>query len=487
MKKIVYFALLLTSIISCTQSQQSEGPYFGNGFRNGWAEQHSITIWTRLTQNPDMNFEGQPFIPLTKKEQRQLADVTDKSVLHSKQIPDSLTLGDMEGACQGTDGEVRLSYFPEGNPGDKVQTDWAKVDASKNFTMQWKLTKLESGTKYIVEIYSRKSEGYVISDTVNGAFVTAPDENANKDIRFSVVTGHDYNRRDSTLGHKIYHAMAQDDLDFYVHTGDIEYYDKPNPWAYTEDLMRFKWDRLFALPLQRSFYTNTTSYFIKDDHDVLRNDAYQGMTYGTVSFDRGIEIFDKEQFPSTDNTYKTIRWGKDLQIWILEGRRYRSKNTDNDGPEKTILGEEQKQWLFRTINESDATAKVIVSATPILGPDRAKGKNDNHSNKAFQTEGDEIRDFINQHNNVFIACGDRHWQYVTHFEGTNLWEFSCGPGSNQHAGGWSQEDYFPQHQFLRVKGGYLLGNVYHENDTVKLKFQHCDVNGNVVNEKIFEL
>lgn len=487
MKSFFTIAILVTVLMSCKQVESPKGPYFGNGFRNGWADQHSITIWTRLTQNPDMNLEGQPFIPLSKNEQRQLADVTDKSILHSKQIPDSLTLTDMEGACPGVDGDVRLSYFPEGNPDDKVLTDWGKVDMDKNFTKQWKLSNLEPDTRYIVEIFSRRAEGHQISDTVSGTFVTPPEKDIKKDIRFTVVTGHDFNRKDSPSGHKIYDAMVKENLDFYVHTGDIEYYDKPNPWAYTEDLMRFKWDRLFALPFQRNFYTKTTSYFIKDDHDVLRNDAYQGMTYGTVSFDRGLEIFDQEQFPSTDTTYKTIRWGKDLQIWILEGRRYRSKNTDEDGPQKTILGEAQKQWLFRTINESDATAKVIVSATPILGPDRAKGKNDNHSNKAFQTEGDELRDFINQHDNVFITCGDRHWQYVTHFEGTNLWEFSCGPGSDKHAGGWSQDDVYPQHQFLRVKGGYLLGSLYHENDTVKLKFEHHDVDGKVVNEQVFEL
>ena len=59
--------------------------------------------------------------------------------------------------------------------------------------------------------------------------------------------------------------------DFYVHTGDVEYYDKPDPWAMTEDLMRFKWDRLFASPLQRNFWAQVTSYFMKDDHDALKN------------------------------------------------------------------------------------------------------------------------------------------------------------------------------------------------------------------------
>jgi alkaline phosphatase D len=271
--------------------------------------------------------------------------------------------------------------------------------------------------------------------------------------------------------------------DFYVHTGDVEYYDKPDVWAMTEEMMRFKWDRLFALPLQRNFWEQTTSYFMRDDHDVLKDDAFPGNTYGNVSWDRGLEIFE-EQFPSHDKFYKTVRWGKDLQIWITEGRKYRSKNTDPDGPGKTIFGEEQKQWLFRTLEESDATFKVIINANPILGPDRTN-KKDNYSNSNFKYEGDEIREYINRFDNVFLCNGDRHWQYVTHFEGTNLWEFSCGAGADMHAGGWNQDDVRPEHRFLRVKGGFLRGHVTHEEGTPSLTFQHCDVDGNVVHEEKF--
>ena len=285
-------------------------------------------------------------------------------------------------------------------------------------------------------------------------------------------------------GHKIYPAMLKNNPDFYVHTGDIEYYDKPDPYALTEELMYFKWDRLFALPFQRDFYTKTTTYFMKDDHDVLSDDSFHGKRYGTVSFERGLEIFDKEQFPSGNKPYKTIRWGKDLQIWLVEGRNFRSKNSDPDGPEKTIWGKEQKNWLFRTIEESDATFKIIISPTPILGPDR-KNKNDNHSNSGFKHEGDEIREFINKFNNIFICNGDRHWQYVSHWKDTNLWEFGCGAGSDKHAGGWSQNNKLPEHRFLRVKGGYLSGKVYMENGKTKIKFQHCDVDGKIVHEEVF--
>ncbi|NIP95358.1 MAG: alkaline phosphatase, partial [Akkermansiaceae bacterium] len=46
---------------------------------------------------------------------------------------------------------------------------------------------------------------------------------------------------------------------------------------------------------------------------------------------------------------------------------------------KTIWGAKQKQWLFRSFEESDATFRLLISPTPVVGPDRG-GKNDNHAN-----------------------------------------------------------------------------------------------------------
>ncbi len=480
-----YFAGGILFFIGCTPLTQSNGPYFGNGFRNGWADQHSISIWTRLTSIPDLNESGIHFKDLSQKEHQELRKETDIDRLHAAQIPEGYRLAELNASCPGAYGEVKLIYHPLDDPVQKSETEWSAVDSTRNYSKQWKLIDLSPNTIYQVNIFARENESVQPSDTIMGQFRTPPDANSLDEINFSVVTGHDYNRRDNQEGgHQIYHSMLDDSLDFYVHTGDIEYYDKPNPWALTEPLMYFKWDRLFALPFQRNFYRQTTSYFIKDDHDALSNDCYPGMTYGAVSFDRGLEIFDQEQFPTRDTTYKTIRWGKDLQIWIMEGRKYRSKNSDPDGPDKTIWGKTQKEWLYHTIKNSDAAIKVIISATPVLGPDRGN-KNDNHANQGFTYEGNEIRNFVNQFDNVFFCVGDRHWQYVSHIEHTNLWEFSCGPGSDQHAGGWNQKNVLPEHQFLRVKGGYLHASVYREKNIPSIKFQHRNVDGITVNEKVF--
>ncbi|MBA7570633.1 hypothetical protein ES708_12386 [subsurface metagenome] len=478
---VIWFAAFFCS---CESLKETEGPYFGNGFHNGWADQTSIVIWTRLTQNPERNSDGVQFIDISVQEKKALAIEDNSDKIHAAQIPAGLTLADMLDACPGTSGEVKLTYFPLTDSENKVETEWVAVDIDKNFTTQWKLENLKPGTKYVVQIEARKDGKSKISDKIEGAFRTPPTAEGNEDIEFCIVTCHDYGRKDTTDGHKIYSAMMEIFPDFYVHTGDIEYYDKSLPFAMTEELMYFKWDRLFALPLQRTFWTQVTTYFMKDDHDALKNDAFPGTRYGSVTWERGLEIFDKEQFPSHDKFYKTIRWGKDLQIWITEGRNYRSRNDMADGPGKSIFGEAQKAWLYKTLQESDATFKVIINANPILGPDR-KNKRDNYANEGFQTEGDEIREFLNRFDNVYLCNGDRHWQYVTNPKGTNLWEFSCGAGADKHAGGWSQKDKRPQHRFLRVKGGFLRGHVSRADGAPTLTFQHMDVNGNVVHQEKF--
>jgi alkaline phosphatase D len=308
-----------------------------------------------------------------------------------------------------------------------------------------------------------------------------------QDFKFCMTTCHDFPRRDDGLkGHKIYPAMTKIDPDFVVHAGDVEYYDKADPWAWTVELMRFKWARIFSLPSNRAFYAHHSTYFIKDDHDTLKNDCWAGQRYGAVSFEEGVRIFNEEQFPSHTPRYATVGWGKDVQIWILEGRDYRSPNNLPDGPEKTILGAEQKAWLFETLKESTATFKLIFSPTPIVGPDR-DNKHDNHANDDFVYEGEQLREYLSAVEGVIVFCGDRHWQYASVDAETGLWEFGCGPGSEKHQLGWKEGDVRPVHRFLRVQGGFLSGVVEHlgAEATPQLTLRHHTVLGEEVSKFIF--
>jgi alkaline phosphatase D len=192
-----------------------------------------------------------------------------------------------------------------------------------------------------------------------------------------------------------------------------------------------------------------------------------------LTFEAGQRIF-LEQVPMGERTWRTHRWGRDLQVWMTEGRDFRSPNNAPDGPEKTIWGEAQKRWFRQSVESSSATWKVLISPTPLVGPDRVK-KGDNHSNRAFAHEGRELRRWIAGQKNLFIACGDRHWQYHSVDPETKAHEFSSGPASDQHADGSPGEDP-DYHRFHRVKGGFLAVSVR----AGKLAFVFHDVTGNVV-------
>lgn len=467
--RFVLIFLTVGLLGSYAQAQTNNGNvYQGDGIKIGEMTQTSAIVWTRLTATAEFNSSGIKW-PNTKK--------PDGISL----IPEGKTLADMEGALMGNNGSVKLTYWNQDSSDGKSQTDWVAVDSNRDFTHKFKLTGLDPGASYQLEVQSRNAAKKP-GQTINGSFRTPASADQSRKVSFTVVTGQDYPRRDDAeKGHRIYPLMHNLDPDFFVHTGDIEYYDKPGPIATNVALARFKWNRLYGLPFERAFQNVTGSYFIKDDHDTLKNDAWPGQTYGDLTWEQGLAIF-KEQFPLDKKTYRTIRWGKDLQIWLVEGRDFRSPNTMPDGPDKTIWGEEQKQWFFKTVEASDATFKILISPTPLVGPDRVN-KGDNHANKRFTHEGKQLREFIGKQKNMFVCCGDRHWQYVSVDPDSGVREFSCGPTSDKHASGWSNDKRSPMHQYLNVVGGFLSVTV--ESDSAGKPvaiFRHYSTDGKVLNE-----
>ncbi len=61
-------------------------------------------------------------------------------------------------------------------------------------------------------------------------------------------------------------------------------------------------------------------------------------TMGELTFAEGQNIFRQQTPVPAGLPYRTVRWGRDLQVWIVEGRDFRSANTMADGPAKTIWG-----------------------------------------------------------------------------------------------------------------------------------------------------
>ncbi|MBA2117571.1 alkaline phosphatase D family protein [Bremerella alba] len=441
--------------------------YQATGLRIGEVTPTSAIVWTRLTKNSERNNDGVVF---TKRGKSKEALKTPAE--------------EIEGACPGQPGKIRLLYAISPKEEVVLETEWVNVDEESDFIHQFHLKDLKPGTPYSV-ICQTSVEGEVHEGARVGKFRTAPRPDEVKPVQFCVMTCQGYPDRDHPDGHPIYPAMTAKNPDFISLTGDLIYYDNDAPSAMTVDLARLHWQRMFSLPRLVDTLSLTSAYWLKDDHDTLDNDSWPGQKYGEVTFEEGQKIF-RQQAPLGSDSYRTFRWGKDLQIWLTDGRDFRSPNKMPDGPEKTIWGAEQKAWFKRTVKESDAAWKILISPTPLVGPDR-KGKNDNHANEGFAHEGNEIRQWLKQNvpENFFVVCGDRHWQYYSVDPETGVNEISVGAASNSHAGGTPGRN--PKiHRFHKVQGGFLNVVVDAKPDESEITFQLCDVDGNVAFEQRFQ-
>jgi len=86
-------------------------------------------------------------------------------------------------------------------------------------------------------------------------------------------------------------------------------------------------------------------------------------------------------------------------------------------------------WLKKTLLASDASFKILISPTPLIGPD-SDSKTDNHTNVGgFQYEAAEFFKWSRENGllkkGFYIICGDRHWQYQS-IHPSGFEEFSCG-------------------------------------------------------------
>jgi alkaline phosphatase D len=440
------------------------------GTRVGEVTGATAIVWTRLTAQPTRNNDG--------------VVIPGRVAQRPNRIPAKVTVpvDQLEGACPGAAGQVRLRYGRKQDLSDARQTDWVDVSQADDFIHQFRLTGLEPDSVYYYESQTAGPGGSPTHGNLRGQFETAPTAEKPSDFRFCMMTCQGYPDRGHPDGHAIYPAMQALKPKFTCMTGDLVYYDNDEPRAVTAELGRYHWQRMFSLPRLFEFMPSGATYWLKDDHDTLNNDSWPDTKMGEFTFAEGQKIF-RQQAPMADGpSYRTFRWGRDLQLWFTEGRDFRSPNKMPDGPDKTIWGREQKEWFKRTVQESTATWKVLVSPTPLVGPDRRK-KNDNHANEGFEHEGNELRAWLkaNVPDRFFVMCGDRHWQYHSVHPETGLHEFASGAASNEHAGGTPGEDP-AYHRFHRVKGGFLSVTLEPSADSSTIAFRHHDINGKVVYE-----
>lgn len=380
-------------------------------------------------------------------------EVTDTSVL----LQTRLTLGkelDAKGDIPGAAGAACFEWSTSEDFGDSDHTPFQLASPDKDFIVRAELTELQPDTLY----YYRSIYGPTQTDTQIGptcSFRTLPGSDGTRAVKFIVGSCMNYikfmhgkagnaggpltaTEEDKQLGFPAFVAMKDLKPEFFVGTGDIVYYDNPFRVAKSVEALRRCWHEQFRFPRMIDFFEDVPTYWSKDDHDFRYNDS-DNATDRLPTSSTGIGLF-HEQLPiaapdaTHPKTYRTIRVSRDVQIWLTEGRDYRSPNRAPDGPEKSMWGIEQREWLKSTLHASDAKWKIVINPTPMVGPDDAYKKDNHASLKGFRHEANEFFGWVKQNkiDNLYLVCGDRHWQYHSiHPSGVN--EFAVGALNDENA------------------------------------------------------
>jgi len=358
----------------------------------------------------------------------------------------------------GMAGVVEFSLLVAGG-GNVLETQLVEASAENDFIARAAFTKLKAGARYEIRTLIGAS-GDGLQEGPTASFKSLPGRDKAESVQFVVVTGMNYGKfhgderidrathlaqnntklpkpyagTDKHLGYPALASILKVKPDFLVGTGDNVYYDTPkDPRAETLPELRQKWHEQFVQPRYRDLFAKVPTYWEIDDHDYRIDDGDNSGDHApSVALAQRMM---REQLPyapmgdTTTKTYRTHRVSKDLQIWFVENRMYRSDNNSTDGPNKTVWGAEQKAWLKGTLAASDATFKIMISPNPMVGPDDAR-KFDNHTNfGGFRHERDEFFNWLKDtgvlQKGFYLMCGDRHWQYHS-IHPTGIEEFSCG-------------------------------------------------------------
>ncbi len=200
----------------------------------------------------------------------------------------------------------------------------------------------------------------------------------------------------------IWTAVDRFDPDLFLWLGDNIYADAVDARVLAEEYRRQR-----SVATLQSLQARVPQAAIWDDHDFGLNDhdgTHPNKHASLVQFRRywANPSYGTEGAPGV---YFRYRIGP-IEFLFLDVRFYRDPNADADGPEKTMLGKAQLDWLLASLKSSPAKFKCLVSGS---GWTSAKGAGGD-SWASFLTERNRLFAQIASARvpGVFLISGDTH-------------------------------------------------------------------------------
>jgi alkaline phosphatase D len=265
---------------------------------------------------------------------------------------------------------ARVSYGVSSDDRDVRRAEIA-LEPDRDNTGRVSLGPLVPGARYRYEV---AHDGAV----ARGTFVSAPapESDARARILWSGDLGGREHCRTVEHGYPIFRAMTRHRPDLFLFVGDTVYADQrcglrphvPGADYVAATLAQFHGKHRYnrADPALQEFFRSTAVFPIWDDHEVRNNFAGPGEPLMPVALQALLDYWPIVGPPHEPRRlYRHVRWGRHLDVFILDTRQYRSPHAERDGPGKSMLGPSQRQWLLHGLAASDATWKLVVSTVPL--------------------------------------------------------------------------------------------------------------------------
>ena len=340
--------------------------------------------------------------------------------------------------------ELAVEYGPVGAPRLPAGL---RVSRSAGLTGKLRLADLKPATRYAYRVRG--------ATEASGEFSTAPAPEVAARVRLvwsgDLGGGPACRRRDGD--YRIFHAIVRREPDFFLFVGDTVYADHacagagllPGAEFVATTLPQFRARHAHNRedPALVALLARTSVSAIWDDHEVSNDFAGTSqplMPVGRQAFLEYWPILPPAEEPT--RLYRALRWGRLLEVFILDTRQYRSDNCQPDGPGKTMLGAAQRRWLVDGLAASPATWKIVVSSVT-LSVSTGRTCRDSWSNATlwgvpeengtgFATERDAILRALRGRgvkNLVVLAADVHHAEVIRHHPATDFsfHEFIAGP------------------------------------------------------------
>jgi alkaline phosphatase D len=384
-----------------------------------------------------------------------LAQSVPMAITHGTVTGDVMPESALLWARASTEGLMRVEFWPSTHGGQgkhRRETTTIRIDGTSDFIGKFELNDLEPDTAYSYRVIAQRSDEQAESEIAT--FRTAPRWDRSRPIQF--VWGGDVGQG---LANRppfpAFASMAAERPAFFIFNGDTIYGDGPTPigpgaTTVPEFWAKYKENRVD--PLFQALAQHTPLIVNWDDHEV--DNDYRGLDPSLLQGRLGVgrqAFFDywpiRTKLP---DTWRRFRWGRELEVFVLDNRQFADSLDAPDGPGKTMLGVQQFRWLRQSVSQSEATWKVLVTSCPLSILRSANPPQDDWV--SYEHELGALLEAWRKERvkNIVWLTADVHWAQAIEYPSYGMWEFvGCPIGANPRVVGMPLSPTFgPVEHFL---------------------------------------